>query len=162
MEKIGIPHASTLLKIPISELLNNSTTYNNSENGSNQALLNVIYPIQINIENILNREVVSAIEGKGYGEETSFKILVKREKLKANYEQATQISALIDRGVLSINEARTMIDPTSLLVIEDDWAEQHFARAGNDIVPIDSAYYGGTTDDIPVGDNTTLKKISKK
>lgn len=163
MEKIGYPHASTLLRIPVSELLNTDAKYNNAEQGAETVLHNVIYPIQDRIESILNREVISKLEGKEYGVSTDYKVTINREVPNTNVDLVNSTVQSVNSGIITINEARELIDKNKFKEIDEEWANNHWVRSGNDIVPFESTYFGGNPNDITqidINANAKMQKIS--
>lgn len=149
MEKIGMHHAASLLNVSPSEIVNNDSKYSNASQGHRSTILNCIYPWQAKVEGIVNNHIMRALEGIEDSKESelTYRFSLGRENLLTMYENLAGINGAVVSGYMTPNQAKRIVDPVNMPEVNDDWANQHYMRVGNEVRVLDEEFFGGTDEE---------------
>lgn len=155
MNQTGKNHAPSLINVAPSEIVNNDAKYSNASQGHITTVLNNIYDWQEAIEDIVNYQIIGELEGiipdnktgETSSEKPTYKFVLQRENIFTLYETVDKLGTAVIRGIMSINDARKVLDPRQLKRIEEPWADMHFIVAGQAITVLNEDMTTGSTTD---------------
>lgn len=145
MEKTGKHHACSLYGVSFSELDNTDAKYTNSSQGYISTQVNTIIPLQSDIENIVNINIMPLLEGLEKGEDSTYEFRLRKINIDQilMYKHLQNITYARDSGIMNTDEARAVLDPARLKAIDKPWAKKYFVRTRDNVVDLENVATSG-------------------
>lgn len=161
IESTGKNHAPSLFNVSLSELDNSNSKYTNSKQGYISTMENTIFPLQDRIEDIVNTQLFPQLEGRTDGQST-YKLVLSRANVSTNYESLQSVIQATNSGIISTNEARSIVDNETLIDIDQDWANEYIKTLGDQVFSLDNEFYTGNDSALSAGEGKAIINLSRK